>query len=801
MATTKYVGQRIKRTEDPRLIKGLAHYVDDIRLPDTLHVCFVRSMYPHARINSIDTSAALASPGVVAVYTGKDIAGKLGPVPCASALPDLKVPDFRPLAGDKVLFVGHPIAAVVATDRYAARDAVDLVMVDYEDLPAVVDVEEAAKGGNLVHENFGDNIAYKLSSGEGDIDAGLAAADHVIKQRILHNRLAPIAMEPRGVLARYFPGEEELTVWSSTQIPHLLRTQLALMIGIPENKLRVITPEVGGGFGSKLNVYGEEALLGWISMQLGKPVKWIETRRENIQATIHGRGQVGYIEIGCKNDGTLTGLRYNVFADLGAYHQLLTPAIPTLTGLMLSGAYKIPAIQINITACFTNKMATDAYRGAGRPEATYIVERALDLVAHELGVDAAEVRRRNFPAANEFPFHTATGLDYDSGNYEAALDKAQQIIDYAKLREEQKKARDEGRLIGIGVSTYVEICALGPSAAMPAGGWESATVRIEPTGKVTVLTGASPHGQGQETSFAQIAADELGVDIKDVTVIHGDTGVVQYGIGTFGSRATAVGGTAVLVAIQKLKEKAQKIASHMLQADSSRVSFEGGRYSMQAATAAAAGTSDPVVPVGEAPAGALPEPDTSGRTSLTIQEIALAAHIAKEIPPDTEPGLSATYFFEPKNFTFPFGTHIAVVEVDRETGDIKFLRYVAVDDCGKVINPLLVDGQLHGGIVQSIGQALYEEVVYDDQGQLVTGTLMDYALPRASHVPNFELDRTETPSPVNPLGVKGVGEAGTIGATPAIVGAVVDALAPFGVTHLDMPIRPESIWKIINSSH
>ena len=801
MATTKYVGQRVKRTEDPRLIKGLAHYVDDIRLPDTLHVCFVRSIYPHARINSIDTSAALAAPGVEAVYTGKDIAGKLGPVPCASALPDLKVPDFRALAGNKVLFVGHPIAAVVATDRYAARDAVDLVMVDYEDLPAVVDVEEAAKGGTVIHENFADNIAYKMTAGEGDIDASLGAADRVVKQRILHSRLAPIAMEPRGVLARYFPGEEELTVWSSTQIPHLLRTQLALMIGIPENKLRVITPEVGGGFGSKLNVYGEEALLGWISVQLGKPVKWIETRRENIQATIHGRGQVGYIEIGFKNDGTITGLRYNVFADLGAYHQLLTPAIPTLTGLMLSGAYKIPAIQINITACFTNKMATDAYRGAGRPEATYVVERAMDLVAAELGIDAAEVRRRNFPAANEFPFHTATGLDYDSGNYEAALDKAQQIIGYAKLREEQKKARDEGRLIGIGVSTYVEICALGPSAAMPAGGWESATVRIEPTGKVTVLTGASPHGQGQETSFAQIAADELGVDLKDVTVIHGDTGIVQYGIGTFGSRATAVGGTAVLIAIQKLKEKAQKIAAHMLQADASRLSFEGGRYSLPAASAAAVGSSDPVVPVGEAPAGALPEPETEGRTSLTIQEIALAAHIAKDIPPDTEPGLSATYFFEPKNFTFPFGTHIAVVEVDRDTGDIKFQRYVAVDDCGKVINPLLVDGQVHGGIVQSIGQALYEEVVYDEQGQLVTGTLMDYALPRASHIPNFELDRTETPSPVNPLGVKGVGEAGTIGATPAIVGAVVDALAPFGVKHLDMPIRPESVWKIINSSH
>jgi carbon-monoxide dehydrogenase large subunit len=757
-------------------------------------------VYAHAKITSIDTSAALATPGVVAVYTGADVADKVGPVPCAGALPDLKVPDHRVLAKDKVYFMGHPIAAVVASDRYVARDAADLVVVDYDELPVVMDVEEAAKGGTVIHDAWNDNIAYRLTSGEGDIDAAFSAADRVVKQRVLHQRLAPIAMEPRGVLARYFPGEEELTLWSSTQIPHLMRTQVALMIGIPENKLRVITPEVGGGFGSKLNVYAEEALLGWISMQLGKPVKWIETRRENIQATIHGRGQVGDVEIAFKNDGTLTGLRYSVFADLGAYHQLLTPAIPTLTGLMLSGAYKIPAIQMNITACFTNKMATDAYRGAGRPEATYIVERALDLVALDLGMDPAEVRRKNFPAANEFPFHTATGLDYDSGDYEAALDKAQQIAGYAKLREDQKKARDEGRLIGIGISTYVEICALGPSQAMPAGGWESATVRIEPTGKVTVLTGASPHGQGQETSFAQIAADELGVNINDVTVIHGDTGVVQYGIGTFGSRATAVGGTAVFVAIQKLKEKADKIAAHMLQADASRLSFEGGKYSLQKAAAAAArtGVSDPVVPVGQAPAGALPEPDVEGKSSVTIQEIALAAHIAKDLPPDTEPGLSATYFFEPKNFTFPFGTHIAVVEIDRETGDIEFLRYVAVDDCGKVINPLLVDGQIHGGIVQSIGQALYEEVVYNEDGQLITGTLMDYAVPRASHVPQFELDRTETPSPVNPLGVKGVGEAGTIGATPAIVGAVVDALAPFGVKHLDMPIKPENVWRIIN---
>jgi carbon-monoxide dehydrogenase large subunit len=796
----KYVGQSVKRTEDPRLIQGLGHYVDDVGLPDTLHVAFLRSMYAHARITSLDVSEAAHAPGVVAVYTGKDVAQKVGPVPCASAgaIPGLRIPDYRVLATDHVVFVGQPIAVVVATDRYAARDAIDLIMVDYEELPVAVDVEEAAKGGPVVYEEYGDNIAYKLTAGEGDIDAALAASDHVLKQRLVHQRLAPIAMEPRGVLARYFPGEQELTIWSSTQIPHLMRTQVALMIGIPENKLRVITPEVGGGFGSKLNVYAEEALLGWIAMRLNKPVKWIEGRRENIQATIHGRAQTGYVEIGCKNDGTITGLRYNVFADMGAYMQLLTPAMPTLTGLMLSGSYKIPAIQINVTAVFTNKMSTDAYRGAGRPEATYVVERAVDLIADELGMDPVEVRRKNFPSPEEFPFKTATGLFYDSGNYEGALKKALDMVDYDALREEQREAREQGRLIGIGVSTYVEICALGPSQAMPAGGWESATVRIEPTGKVTVLTGASPHGQGQETSFAQIVADELGVELNDVTVIHGDTSIVQYGIGTFGSRATAVGGTAVFMAVEKLKEKANKIAAHLLKSDQSAVLFSEGRFSKQAARAAsAAEVPEPVLPAGQAPAGALPEPDADGN-HVTIQDVALAAHIARDIPPGMEPGLSATHFFEPTNFTFPFGTHIAVVEIDRETGDIKFLRYVAVDDCGKVINPMLVEGQVHGGIVQSIGQAMFEELVYDDQGQLVTGTLMDYAVPKAAMSPWFELDRTETPSPVNPLGVKGVGEAGTIGATPAIVNAIVDALEPFGVRHVDMPVKPEKIWRIIN---
>src|SRR6185437_12951713 len=618
------------------------------------------------------------------------------------------------------------------------------IEVEYDELPAVVDEEKAADPKSpVIHEKFGSNIAYKLTAGEGDIEAALKSADKVVKQKILHRRLAPIPMEARGVLARYYPGEQELTLWTSTQIPHLARTQVALMLGIPENKLRLIAPEVGGGFGSKLNVYAEEAMVGYASMQTGQPVKWIEGRRENIQGTIHGRGQTGYIEIGCKKDGTITGFRYNVFADMGSYYQLLTPAIPTLTGLMLSGCYNIPAIQMNVTATFTNKMSTDAYRGAGRPEATYVIERAVDLVAAELGMDPIDVRRKNFPAPfDNNSFKTATGLFYDSGNYQAALDKAMKMADYAKLRDEQKKARSEGRLIGVGVSTYVEICAMGPSPALPAGGWESATVRVEPTGKVTILTGSSPHGQGQETSFAQIAADQLGVDVNDVTVIHGDTSIVQYGIGTFGSRATAVGGTAVYMALQKLKEKAGKLASHLMECEN--VSFADGRFCPSSAKAKGASVPEPVVPVGQAPGASLPEPHPSGK-QITIQEVALAAHLAKNMPPDMEPGLSATTFFEPKNFTFPFGTHIVVVEVDRETGEVHMQRYIAVDDCGKVINPLLVHGQVHGGIVQSLGQALYEEVVYDDQGQLASGTLMDYAVPRASHVPWFELDSTETP--------------------------------------------------------
>lgn len=767
----KYIGQKVKRTEDPRLIKGIGHYVDDINLAGTLHVAILRSTHAHAKINSINIDAAKSAPGVVAVYTGKDVEGKVGNVPCAAALPDLKVPKYPVLAQGKVIFAGQPVAAVVATDKYKARDAADLIDVAYDPLDVVTDAEKAAESDSpVIHDEFGTNIAYVHSAGTGDVEAAFKQADRIVSQRLIHQRLIPVAMEPRGVLVQYLPGEEQMTLWSSTQIPHLMRTQVALMLGIPENRLRVIAPEVGGGFGSKLNVYAEEALLGWISMQLHRPVKWIETRRENFTATIHGRGQVGTAEVAVKNDGTILGLRYNVVADLGAYHQLLTPAIPTLTGLMLSGCYKIPAIQMNCTGVFTNKMATDAYRGAGRPEATYLIERMMDRVAQELNMDPVELRRKNFPKANEFPFGTATGLFYDSGDYEKALNKALEIADYQNLREEQKRARAQGRLMGIGVSTYVEICAMGPSIALPAGGWESATVRVEPTGKVTVLTGISPHGQGEETSFAQIVADMLGVDINDVLVVHGDTSIVQYGIGTFGSRGIAVGGAALACATEKVAAKAKRLAAHLLNTDEASLTFENGRF-----------------------VGA---PDDR---TCSIQEVALAAHVAHNIPPDFEPGLVATHFFEPKNFTFPSGTHICVVEVDKETGESKILRYIAVDDCGNQINPLIVQGQVQGGIAQGLAQALYEEAVYDENGQLITGELMDYAVPKAHQLPHYELDHTVTPTEVNPLGAKGVGEAGTIGSTPAVANAVIDALAPFGVKHIDLPLRPEKLWRMMNN--
>jgi len=767
MPVSKLVGAKVRRREDPSLIRGLGEYVDDVKLPGMLHATILRSPHAHARIKSIEVSAARQLAGVVAVFIGAELTDQIGTIPTTADNPTLRIPKHYVLAADKVCYVGEGVAVVVAENRYIARDALDLIEVDYEPLPVVADAEKALTAGSpVIHAEWPDNVAFSWQQEQGDVAKAFKQADKVVAQRLVHQRLAPNAIEPRGVLARYLADANQLTVWSSTQIPHLLKTHLAQMLKLPEAHVRVIAPEVGGGFGSKLNVYAEEALLGYIAIKLEQPVKWIEERRENFQATIHGRGQVGQVEAAVKKDGTLLGLRYKVVADIGAYHQLFTPAIPPFTGLMLSGCYKIPAIGIELRAAFTNKMSTDAYRGAGRPEATYVIERLMDRVAKELNIDPVKLRQKNFLKPSEFPFKTATGLVYDSGNYQGALAKALKLAGYEKLRREQKRLRGRGRYLGIGVSTYVEICAMGP------GFWEYGRVEVTADGKVNVYSGASPHGQGQKTSFAQIVADQLAVQLDDINVIHGDTASVAKGMGTFGSRATAVGGIAVYQAAAKVLEQARELAAHILEVDGDDLLFSDGRFSVKG------------VP----------------RQGLTVQQIARQARAARNLPANLSPDLAADSTFEPSNFTFPFGTHICVVEIDAQTGRPEIQKYIAVDDCGKVINPLLVDGQVQGGIVQGLGQALYEEVVYDDNGQLITGSLMDYALPRAADLPRLKLARTETPTLVNPLGIKGIGEAGTIGSTPAIVSAVIDALTPFGVSHIDMPLTPQKIWRLCQTS-
>lgn len=766
--TERLVGKAVRRKEDPRLLTGTATYVDDIQMPGMHHACIVRSPHAAARIRSITTTAAKETAGVIAVFTGEDVRD-VGPVPTGASLPGLRIPKHHVLAQDRVYYVGHAVAVVVATDRYIARDAAELVEVDYEPTQAVADPERAMRpDAPRVHPEYPDNVAFTHHQENGDVDSVFASADVVVKQRIVSQRLIPTAMETRGVVADWRSAEKNLTLFTSTQIPHLARTLIAGMLGMPENRLRLVAPEVGGGFGSKLNVYAEEALLGYVSMRTGKPVKWIESRRENCAVTIHGRGHVDHLEIAAKKDGTILGLKLHILQDLGAYHQLLTPLIPTLSVLMVPGLYKFHNVRCDITGVFTNCVPTDAYRGAGRPEATHVIERMVDMLAAEIGMDPAAIRIKNFPKPDEFPFQTATGLMYDSGDYEAALRQALETAGYQELRREQAKAREAGRLMGIGISTYGEICAFGPSPATPAGGWESATVKVEPSGKVTVLTGTSPHGQGEETTFAQITADELGVSMDDVIVLHGDTSVVQYGIGTFGSRATAVGGAALYYALQEIKTKMQRFGQMLLDSDDVTV------------------------------AGGLCTCNKTGK-SVTFGEISGAAYRALKLPPGTEPGLVATRFWEPPNFAYPFGAHVVVTEVDRETGEINILRYVAVDDCGNVINPLLVAGQVHGGVVQALGQAIYEHAVYDENGQLLSGELMDYAIPRAHMVPWLECSHTTTPSPVNPLGVKGVGEAGTIGCSPAVVNSVVDALSPLGIRHIDMPMTPNRIWKLMHA--
>jgi carbon-monoxide dehydrogenase large subunit len=761
----KFCGQPLKRREDPRLITGAATYVDDLRLPGMLHAAVLRSMHAHARIRSIRLDDARRAPGVAGVFTLADIKSRVGTIPAGKpAVEGAKAPTRYPLAGDEVAFAGEPVAVVVAESAAAARDALDAIDVDYDPLPAVVDPEQALVSSSpRAHSSLPDNVAFRWGVKGGDTDAAFAKADRVVRQRFVSQRLIPCAMETRGVLAQFAPGDDLLTLWTSTQIPHVVRAQLALVLGLPENAIRVVAPEVGGGFGSKLNFYAEEALLAVLAILLSpRPIKWIETRRENMAGTIHGRGQVGEVAVAARSDGKILAIRHDAIADIGAYYQLFTPLIPTMTGLMLCGAYHIPGAHMSLTGVFTNKMSTDAYRGAGRPEATYVIERMMDLVAAELELDPVEVRRANFPL--DFPYTTATGVVYDTGDYPKALDKLVEVAGYRKLREEQESRRRQGDLVGIGVSTYVEICAMGPSSIMSGSGWESATVSVGQTGKVDVYTGTCPHGQGQETSFAQIVADRLGVSPEDVRVHRGDTARIPHGVGTFGSRATAVGGAAVHHAAVRIERKLRRIAAGLLKVAEDYVEREGSRF-------------------------------TAGEKSVTVAEVCFQAHRASALPEGVTPGLEETYFFEPRNFTFPFGAHLALVSLDRDTGEVRIEKYFAVDDCGKVINPLLVDGQVHGGIAQGIGQALFEAAVHDDAGQLLTGTLMDYTVPKAAQLPRFQCARTETPTDVNPLGVKGVGEAGTIGSIPAVVNAVMDALRGFGVRHIDMPLTPEKIWR------
>jgi len=774
----KLVGQRVKRREDPRLIQGRATYVDDIALVGMQYIAFKRSDVAHARIRSVDTRAAQAMDGVEAVFTGAQVAEFLAPMPIGTPFPS---PEHRAVAVDTVRFSGEPVAVVVARDRFVARDAVDAIVVSYDPLPAVVDVELAMTGKpTVIHPAFPNNLAVPLvpagtgvsADGKVDdsaIDEAFARADLVISQRMVNQRLAPTAMEPRGVVAHYEPGKGTMTIWSSTQNPHILRTFIAALTGLGENQVRAIAPEVGGGFGAKINIYGEEYVAAAVSKRLGIPVKWTEDRSEAFVATTHGRDILGYVDLAAKRDGTVVGLKLRLIADIGAYNMLLTAAIPTLTTMMANATYNIPAIRATVTEVFTNKTPTDAYRGAGRPEATYFVERAMDMLARQLQMDPAEVRRKNFIQPDQFPYATQMGAVYDSGDYEKALDRALKNAQWDRLKAERDKARAEGRLVGLGLSMYVEVCGLGPSAALPTGGWEHSQVTIERDGRISATTGASPHGQGNETTFAQMLADQFGVPFEHITILHGDTGVVKQGIGTFGSRSQAVGGTALHMAGSKVKAKMAKFAAALLEAHEDDVVFENGTISVKGSPA-------------------------SGKPFASV---AAYAYRPVPLPEGLEPGLSDEAFFEPSNNTYPFGCHISMVEIDRKTGEPTLLKLVAVDDAGNLINPLIVEGQIHGGLAQGIGQAMIEEVVYNEDGQLVTGSFMDYAIPRAIDFPRFELDATVTPTPVNPLGAKGVGEAGTLGATPSVVSATVDALSGFGVKHIDMMLRPEKLWRII----
>ncbi|MDQ7909678.1 xanthine dehydrogenase family protein molybdopterin-binding subunit [Phytohabitans sp. ZYX-F-186] len=778
------VGAPRKRKEDARLITGRTMWTDNLTLPGMLHLAILRSPMAHARITRIDTAPALAAPGVVAAFSGRDVAETQGSLPCAWVVTDDMVhPDHPPLAVDEVRHVGEPVAVVVARDAASAVDALGAIDVEYEPLPVVLEMDEAlGEGAALVHSDKGTNKSYtwiydSAEAGHGQAyDAATAEAEVVLRKRYVQQRLIPAFMEPRSVVVD--PTADQVTIWSSTQIPHVLRVLIALVTGLPEHKIRVIAPDVGGGFGGKLQMTAEELITMMAARRVGKPAKYTETRSESLLAAHHGRDMYQDVELAARRDGTLLGLRVRLTANMGAYLALLTPSVPLLGRYMYNGIYKLPAYRFECTGVFTNTTPTDAYRGAGRPEATYAIERAMDDLAAELGMDPIELRRRNWIGHGEFPFHTVAGLTYDSGDYEAATDKAMSLFGYDELRREQaarRESRDPVQL-GIGVSTYTEMCGLAPSRWLgslgyAAGGWESASVRMLPTGKVEVLTGTSPHGQGHETAWSQIAADQLGVAFEDVEVLHGDTRTAHKGLDTYGSRSLAVGGFALVNACQKVVDKAKPIAAHLLECDVADVEFSAGRFRVRGAPA-----------------------DAEGKT---MADCALAVFAAHDMPGGAEPTLDAEAVYDPTDFSFPHGTHLCATEVDTETGRVTVRSYVAVDDVGKVVNPLIVEGQVHGGVAQGIAQALFEEAVYDADGNLLTGTFVDYTPPSSADLPDIVSDRTETPAPDHPLGIKGVGEAGTIASTPAVVNAIVDALRPYGVDDIRMPCTPERVWRAV----
>ena len=791
MATTteRLFGKSIKRREDPRFITGRGQYVDDLKLPGMTYAAFVRSPHAHARIKSIDVSQAKAHPGVVAVFTGKDMAG-VNSLPCGwdlrksknipGVVQDLAMVPHMPLTSDVARHVGDPVAVVIADSQLAAIDAAEKVNVAWEPLPAVTATEKAtASGAAQVHADAPGNVAFKWALGDAAAtDAAFKNAAVTVKKRIVNQRLVANAMEPRACVARFDVATGELTLWVTSQNPHVHRLLMcAFVLGIPEHKVRVIAPDVGGGFGSKIFLYNEEVVCSWASRQLKRPIRWTSSRREAYMTDAHGRDHVTDAEIALSKDGKILGLRVKTTANLGAYLSTFAPAVPTfLYGTLLNGVYSIGAIHVDVTGVFTNTTAVDAYRGAGRPEAAYVVERMVDAGAAALKMDPAELRKKNFIPKFSGAFQTHVAVVYDSGNYAGAFDKLLSIFDYKKFRAEQEAARKDGRLLGVGFSTYIEACSIAPSKVVGALGagaglYESGKVRVHPTGMVTVYTGSHAHGQGHETTFAQLVADDLHIPIEQVEIVHGDTGSVPFGMGTYGSRSASVGGTAIQMSLKKIKEKGKIIAAHLLEASPKDVEYVNGQFQVM-------GVPSKAIPFGT---------------------VALTAYVPHNYPEGLEPGLEETSFYDPANFCFPFGAHACVVEVSRDTGEVKIVRYVAVDDVGHVINPMIVDGMVHGGIAQGVGQALWEGAVYDDgTGQLVTGTMMDYAMPKADMLPNYETDRTVTPTPVNPLGIKGAGETGTIAATPAVMNAVVDALAPLGIDHIEaMPLTASRVWNVI----